>query len=68
MLEYVFFVYTDNDVHYLGNFKSCNQAHEYFDTCHRFNYPKWSTSCVMQEYIYLPKDFVPVYPEGCSKD
>ena len=65
MFELVLYLYLDNYRQYIGNFESCAHAHQYFDECLRPDYTKWSTACVMQDYLFLPEGFTPVYPTTC---
>lgn len=66
MLEYVFFVYTDTETTYVGNFASCAAIDHYIEHCYKLPDSQWSTACIHQDYLYLPKDFVPIYPEDCT--
>lgn len=69
MLEYVFLVYTEFDKTYVGNFESCEQIDQYVESCYTLPSEQWSTACIHQDYLYLPANFVPVYPDmDCSKD
>lgn len=56
MFEYVLVVYwTMSQPEYIGNFKSCAHATSYCEEhCTEAEY----TSCLHEDYIYMPKGFV----------
>lgn len=65
MLEWILILYLDNDRQYIGNFESCEHATQYFEECLKENQIEnsWSTACLHQDFVHLPKDFTPKYPE-----
>ena len=65
MLEWVLYLYLDNDRQYIGNFESCALAHQYFEECIKGDLKQWSTACVHQDYLFLPEGFTPIHPLTC---
>ena len=42
------------DLQYVGNFVSCDVAHEYINIHHK---GAKESRCILEEYMHLPKDF-----------
>ena len=70
MLEYVIVLYLQDQPNYIGNFESCAHGHRYIQQCY-FNVvvpSDYYVACQHQDYLFLPAEFQPIYPEDCSKD
>jgi hypothetical protein len=68
MLEYVLVIYIKDHPNYIGNFESCADATKYIQQCY-FNTvmpSDYYVSCQHQDYLFLPKGFVAIYPEDCT--
>ena len=66
MLEYVLVVYFDDRMlkgEYVGNFASCAHANQYLIEHHNeFKDRTWD-KCLLQDYLFLPPDFVVKFPK-----